>query len=36
MILALIICLSPWIVVLAVSAWHCFKTNNENQNNDHQ
>lgn len=33
---AFIICLSPWIAVVAVALWHAYKTNTENQNNDHK
>lgn len=36
MIAAILICLSPWLAVIAVAAWHAYKTNPENQNNDHQ
>lgn len=33
---AFLICMSPWLILLIIAAWHFFKTNPENPNNDHQ
>lgn len=31
-----LICLLPWIIAFLIALWNAYKTNPENQNNDHQ